>query len=98
MSQERFEFFRRHLEGLRPLHVIASEASIPYRPAFGWVSGYRKRGLAKAGPIGKRRPASTQLIQAIQGLALEQATAADQFHTPASQRDGRGPAGAQAQL
>jgi putative transposase len=76
IAQQRFEMLRPHLEGLRPLRVVASEASIPYRTAFRWVSGYRKRGLAALArksrtDQGERRLASTQLIQAIEGLALE---------------------------
>jgi putative transposase len=76
LAQQRFEMLRPHVEGLRPLRVVASEASIPYRTAVRWVSGYRKRGLAALArknrtDQGERRLASIQLIQAIEGLALE---------------------------
>lgn len=76
IAQQRFEMLRPHLEEKRPLRVVASEASIPYRTALRWVSGYRKEGLAALARKGRtdqggRRIASAQLIQAIEGLALE---------------------------
>ena len=76
VAQQRFEILRPHLEGHRPLRVVASEASIPYRTAVRWASGYRKSGLAGLArksrtDQGERRLASAQLIQAIEGLALE---------------------------
>ncbi len=76
LALQRFELLRPHLEGKRPLRGIASEASIPYRTAFRWASAYRKGGLAALARKGRadegeRRLASTQLIQAIEGLALE---------------------------
>ena len=76
IALQRFEMLRPHLEGLRSLRAIASEAAIPYRTAVRWASGYRKSGLAALARKGRtdqgdRRLASTQLIQAIEGLALE---------------------------
>jgi putative transposase len=76
IALQRFEMLRPHLEGLRSLRAIASEALIPYRTAVRWASGYRKSGLAALARKGRtdqgdRRLASTQLIQAIEGLALE---------------------------
>ena len=67
---------RPHLEGERSLRAVASEASIPYRTAVRWASGYRKEGLVALArksrtDQGARRLASTQLIKAIEGLALE---------------------------
>lgn len=76
IALQRFELLRPHLEGLRPLRTVASEASIPYRTAVRWVSGYRKDGLVALArksrtDQGDRRLASTQLVHAIEGLALE---------------------------
>src|SRR5258705_10512235 len=76
LALQRYEFLRPHLEGARPLRAIASKASIPYRTAFRWASGYRKDGLAgldrkSRADQGERRVASLQLIEAIEGLALE---------------------------
>ncbi len=73
---QRFEKLRQHLEGFRPLRAVASEASIPYRTAVRWASGYRKDGLIALArksrtDQGGRRLASKQLIEAIEGLALE---------------------------
>ena len=78
----------------RPLRSVASEASIPYRTALRWASRYRKDGLAALArrsrtDQGGRRLASTTLIKAIEGLALERPPLPDQFHTPAGERDGR---------
>ena len=55
---------------------MASEASIPYRTAVGWASSYRKVGLTALArksrtDQGSKRLASTRLIEAIEGLALE---------------------------
>jgi putative transposase len=76
IALQRFEMLRPHLEGERSLRVVASEASIPYRTAVRWASGYRKEGLVALArksrtDQGARRLASTQLIKAIEGLALE---------------------------
>ena len=76
IALQRFELLKPHLEGLRTLRTVASEASIPYRTAVRWATGYRKDGLAALArksrtDQGERRLASTQLIQAIEGLALE---------------------------
>jgi hypothetical protein len=67
---------RPHIEGARSLRGVASEASIPYRTAVRWARGYRKHGLValarkSQSDQGERRLASTQLIEAIEGLALE---------------------------
>jgi putative transposase len=72
----RIPFLRPHLEGARPLRAIASEASIPYRTAFRWASGYRKEGLAalarkSRADQGERGVASLKLIEAIEWLALK---------------------------
>lgn len=72
----RFELLRPHLEGTRSLRAVASEASIPYRTAVRWASSYRKVGLTALArksrtDQGSRRLASTRLIEAIEGLALE---------------------------
>lgn len=63
------------LSGVRPLRAVASEASSPYRTAVRWASGYSKDGLVALArksrtDEGERRRASTQLIEAIEGLAL----------------------------
>ena len=76
VALHRFELLRPHLEGARPLRRVASEASIPYRTALRWASGYRKHGLAALArrsrtDQGGRRLASITLIKAIEGLALE---------------------------
>jgi putative transposase len=76
IALERFELLRPHLEGARPLRTVALEASIPYRTAVRWTSGYRKDGLAALARKGRtdqgaRRLASATLIKAIEGLALE---------------------------
>ncbi|WP_221313229.1 helix-turn-helix domain-containing protein [Granulicella aggregans] len=76
LALQRFQLLRPHLEGDRTLRAIASDASIPYRTAYRWASGYRKDGLAALArksrtDQGQRRLASSQLIQAIEGLALE---------------------------
>jgi putative transposase len=76
IALERFELLRPHLEGARPLRTVALEASIPYRTAVRWTSGYRKDGLAALARKGRtdqggRRFASATLIRAIEGLALE---------------------------
>ncbi len=75
IALQSFELLRPHLEGVRPLRAVASEASIPYRTAVRWASGYRKDGLVALArksrtDQGERRLASTQLIEAIEGLAL----------------------------
>ena len=72
----RFNLLRPYLEGGRPLRSVAQEAGIPYRTALRWVARYRKAGLdafARKGrnDEGARRFASPQLVQAIEGLALE---------------------------
>ena len=76
VALHRFELLRPHLEDSRPLRSVASEASIPYRTALRWASRYRKDGLAALArrsrtDQGERRLASTTLIKAIEGLALE---------------------------
>jgi putative transposase len=76
LALQRLELLRPHLEEGRPLRTVASEASIPYRTALRWASGYRKDGLAalarrSRSDQGGRRLASTMLIKAIEGLALE---------------------------
>ena len=76
VALHRFELLRPHPEGARPLRTVASEASIPYRTALRWASGYRRNGLAALvrktrTDQGGRRLASQTLIQAIEGLALE---------------------------
>jgi transposase InsO family protein len=76
IALERFELLRPYLEGARPLRTVALEASIPYRTAVRWASGYRKDGLAALArksrtDQGGRRLASATLIKAIEGLALE---------------------------
>ena len=76
IALERFELLRPHLEGARPLRTVALEASIPYRTAVRWTSGYRKDGLAALARKGRtdqgvRRLASATPIKAIDGLALE---------------------------
>jgi len=76
IALERFELLRAHLEGARPLRTVALEASIPYRTAVRWTSGYRNDGLAALARKGRtdqgaRRLASATLIKAIEGLALE---------------------------
>jgi len=76
IALQRFEMLRPHIEGVRSLRGVASEASIPYRTAGRWARGYRKHGLValarkSRSDQGERRLASTQLIEAIEGLALE---------------------------
>ena len=76
IALRRFEMLRPHIEGIRSLRGVASEASIPYRTAVRWARGYRKHGLValarkSRSDQGERRLASTQLIEAIEGLALE---------------------------
>jgi putative transposase len=76
IALQRFELLRPHLEEARPLRTVASEGSIPYRTALCWASGYREDGLAALARRGRsdqggRRLASTMLIKAIEGLALE---------------------------
>jgi putative transposase len=76
LALHRFELLRPHLEGFRPLRAVSSEASIPYRTALRWASGYRRVGLAalarrRRSDQGGRRLASITLIKAIEGLALE---------------------------
>jgi putative transposase len=76
IALRRFEMLRPHIEGIRSLRGVASEASIPYRTAVRWARGYRKHGLValarkSRSDQGERRSASTQLIEAIEGLALE---------------------------
>ena len=76
LALQRLELLRPHLEEVRPLRTVASEASIPYRTALCWASGYREDGLAALARRGRsdqggRRLASPTLIKAIEGLALE---------------------------
>jgi putative transposase len=76
VALQRFELLRPHLEGAQSLRAAASGASIPYRTAVRWASGYRKVGLTalarkRRTDQGARRLASTRLIEAIEGLALE---------------------------
>jgi len=76
LALQRFELLRPHLEQERPLRVVASEASIPYRTAFRWAQAYRSGGLAALARKGRADEgeqilASSQLIKAIEGLALE---------------------------
>jgi putative transposase len=75
LALQRLELLRPHLEEARPLRTVASEASIPYRTALRWASGYRKNGLAALARRGRsdqggRRLASPTLIKAIEGLAV----------------------------
>ncbi|RSL18705.1 putative transposase [Edaphobacter aggregans] len=76
IALQRLQLLRPHLEEARPLRTVASEASIPYRTALRWANGYRKDGLAalarrSRSDQGGRRLASTTLVKAIEGLALE---------------------------
>jgi putative transposase len=76
LALQRFHLLRPYLEGVRPLRSVASEAAIPYRTALRWVVAYRKcglRALARKGrrDQGGRRIATSSLVQAIEGLALE---------------------------
>jgi putative transposase len=73
IALQRFEMLRPHIEGVRSLRGVASEASIPYRTAVRWARGYRKHGLValarkSRSDQGERRLASTQLIS--KGLRL----------------------------
>ena len=79
LAMRRFHFLQPHIEGGRPLRVVAQEAGIPYRTAIRWVVSYRKAGLIALvrkgrNDDGHRRIVSPQLIHAIEGLALERPT------------------------
>lgn len=75
VALRRFHLLQPHIEGGRPLRAVAQEAGVPYRTAIRWV-GYRKaglKGLVRKGrkDDGGRRLASPQLVQTLEGLALE---------------------------
>jgi putative transposase len=76
LALRRFHLLRPHLESGRSLRAVAKEAGVPYRTAIRWVVGYRNAGLKALVRKGRkddgaRRLASPQLVQAIEGLALE---------------------------
>src|SRR4051794_9298884 len=70
------EILRPHLEQGRALNVVAREAGVAFRTAQRWVALYRQFGLAALAhkpraDRGGRRALSPELVQVIEGLALE---------------------------
>lgn len=73
---QRFRLLQPHLEEGRALTEIARAAGVPYATAKRWVARYRQFGLvglARKGRAdrGERRALSAELLQVIEGLALE---------------------------
>jgi len=65
-----------YLEGARTLASVATEAQVTVRTAQRWVERYRKDGLAsllrrERMDQGSRRVISNQMLETIEGLALE---------------------------
>lgn len=76
LALDRFRLLQPHLEDNRPLKLVAAAAGIPFRTAQRWVALYQQFGLAalarkKRTDTGERRAVSSQLKDAIEGLALQ---------------------------
>lgn len=95
LALNRFRLLQPYLEDDCPLKAVATAAAVPFRTAQRWVSLYRQFGLAglarkKRTDNGEHREISARLKEAIEGIALQEATVSNCSDLPSSAAVGTG--------